>query len=393
MLSRTLRPMHRWQHAKPAPRHRVADRGAWLAIRRSNARRPSLLKTLGLEGSPLAAPIGSSSRFLLAAISLTGALLQHDGRPLHAQGMAPQLCLHQVSESSLPAFEPMGLSVFDDAVSGPSITMWSRTELLVMQLSSGAEAKHIARAPLPSRDPLAVAVVRLDVGGAIADIFDARSGTIWTMNLASGRVIDSHLSASASLASGAAYSTSGWVRAHRSLDPTTRTSSVILAIPPAKELPVRIPARVGEATPPSGLDRSLHVRPDNRGGFLVQDARFPFLTTRFTRDGIEAWRGVPQPQDLRDRLEEADLRYVIATPALALDGAILNTFVALRSGRRVSALRFSTDHDIRYRTLPSEMAFLGVLPKSRQLIATRSDRPYRMVVFDWRWVDQRQRCT
>ena len=126
---------------------------------------------------------------------------------------------------------------------------------------------------------------------------------------------------------------------------------------------------------------------------FVTEAQFPFATVRFSREGVETGRVLPKPSDLRELLDEPDLRYVIATPPIAVDGALLNTFVALRSAQRVSALRLPDAEETRLRRIPSDLALLGAVPGHRLLVAARTGRPYRLVLLRWHWAKPGQTCS
>ena len=323
----------------------------------------------------------------------------------HASGFGqsvdrfPELCLQQVQESTLRGFEPIGLSTFDGPDANPAITMWSRVSLRVLGLSPVEPAvASTFRAALPEAVPLAAAITDWNADTAVVELFDAAGESIWTIRLPSGATAKTPAPAAALRASGALRTREGWVRAHRATAARADTAAIVLAgsgrpDPSGEFALLRAAAPGTEETGRRRIDRVLHMRPDAGGGVLVTEAAFPFTTIAYTRRGIETWRASPAPDELRDLLGETDLRYVIATPAIAVDNATLNTFVALRSGRRISALRFPGDVSARYRDLPSGLAFLGALPAHRLLVATRSGEPYTLVLFRWRWTDQRHSCT
>ena len=316
-----------------------------------------------------------------------------------SEDRSPELCLQQVYESTLGDFEPIGLSTFDGPDANPAITMWSRVSLRVLGLSPvEPTVASTFRAVLPEAVPLAAALTDWNADTAVVELFDAVGESVWTMQLPSGVTAKSPAPADASRASGALRTKAGWIRSHRPTVARADTSVIVLAgsgrpVPLGEDAGLRAAAPKTGETSPRRIDRVLHMRPGTGGGVLVTEAAFPFTTLAYTRLGVETWRVSPEPDELRDLLEETDLRYVIATPAISVDDAALNTFVALRSGRRISALRFPGGASARYRDLPSGFAFLGALPAHRLLVATRRAAPYALVLFRWRWTDQRQSCT
>ena len=332
----------------------------------------------------------------------------------HAHGFAPhtpqtaqltQLCLQQVHESPLQDFEPVGLSVDEPRGSDPAITMWSRTSLLVIRLSAEEPVvESTFRAALSGVHPLAAALVGWHGGAPVVELLGATDETIQTMELSSGKIaetlalhIDGGPSAGGASALGVLRTETGWVRAQRVTDSTGDSAAIVLSASKPARLS-RDPAQLASALDAGKvssrrIDRILHLRPGRNNGALVTEAAFPFTTIEFTSDGTEAWRVAPAPDELRDQLGEADLRYVIATPAIGVGHAVVNTLVALRSGRRVSALWLPDATSPRYREIPGDFSFLGAFPTHRLLVATRSGRPYRLILFRWHWTDRSQSCT
>ena len=322
---------------------------------------------------------------LLVGITLPGVAL--------GQADSTLLCIQQVYESPLADFEPVGLSTSEDVGPDPAITMWSRTDLLVVRVSPREPAvKSTFRAPLPGVEPIAAALTDWSDGKPIVELLDAPGEGIWTMEFATGETTQVAVAAGAASASGATRTGKGWVRAHRVPIRRADTSSIVLVGPgrgdPTIEL--MLPKLVNVAQ--RRIDRILHVRPGYDGGVLLGEAAFPFTTIAFAPDGSETWRASPQPDEMRDLLGESDLRYVVASPAIALDDAVLNTFLAIRSGRRASALRLRNGASVRYRLIANNLAFLGTFPKHRLLVSTRSGQPYQLVIFRWRWIGQRESC-
>lgn len=283
--------------------------------------------------------------------------------------------------------------------------MWSRTALLVIRLSAAESiVESTFRAALSGVHPLAAALTGWHDDAPVVELFEALAGVVWTMELASGKVekaqtlvLKSEALAEGATGAGVMRNEMGWMYAQRVVDPFADTSAIVLvgsnSAGPVQDPGVSSPLPAALKMSPRRIDRILHVRQGSEDGALVTEAAFPFTTVEFTPDGIETSRAAPRPDELRDQLGEPDLRYVIATPSLMLDGAALNTFIALRSGRRVSALRLPDSRSVRYREIPGDLSFLGMLRSNRLLVATRSGRPYRLVLFRWRWTDQRQSCT
>lgn len=305
-----------------------------------------------------------------------------------------RLCLREVLNTTLPAnFEPVGLTVAENLDANPAVTMWSRSSLLVVSVSPTGLRIHSTLRALPSGvDPLAAALATRDGEASVVELFDAAGRTIWALNLSTNDVTRFEAPADASSASGATRRIGGWFRAHRILDGTDVPSRIVL-LRPDEVLP---PADLGNSAVAGheqrGIGRTLHLRSYSNGGFILKEAAFPFARVAFARDGTETSRSYPEPHELSRLLGESDLRYVIATPAVNLDGAVLSTYVALRSGRRVSALTLPDSKSTRYREIPGDHAFLGVLSKHRILIGVRSGEPYELLFFEWRWIDQRRSC-
>ena len=331
----------------------------------------------------------------------------------HAHGFAPhtpqtaqltQLCLQQVHESPLQDFEPVGLSVDEASGPYPTITMWSRTRLLVMRLSPAERAiESTFSVSLPGTAVFAAALTEWRDGKPVVEYIDSSTQEIREIVFPTGQAAGVRTTVAkgprwmeAGLSVGAMRMRNGWARARRIADPLADTSAIFLGAPnvpvPAEDLAV--PAASVEAIGMlhRRIDQLLHVRSKADEGALVTEAAFPFTTVGFTLQGVETWRASPQPDELRNQLGELDLRYVMATPAIAVGEAVLNTHVALRSGRRVSALWILGSKSARYRTIPGDLSFLGAFQKHRLLVATRSGRPYKLILFRWRWTDQRQSC-
>lgn len=305
-----------------------------------------------------------------------------------------RLCLSQLGESPLPAdFEFIGLAASEEVGTDPAITMWSRSDLLVEKLSSDVATETVARIPLTNVAPLSAALVAWDDGTPIVELFDPRSRTIWTVNGTDGELIRTvALPGSVAASGGALRNESGWVWAQKTLDPATDTSRILISAvgrPDASRQPIT-PLSLDE--PQRGIDRLLHLRSDGNGGYLVQQAGFPFETIRFTDAGDETWRIRPAPEELRAALGETDLLYVIATPALDLGDAVLTTFVAVRSGHRITSLALQNSGFIRHKPIPGDLTFLGVLHHRRLLVATRGAAALKLALFDWRWIDRHQNC-
>lgn len=303
-----------------------------------------------------------------------------------------RLCLEQVHEGALPNFEPVGLATTETVGLDPAITMWSRTEVLALRLSpSGETVKSFIRRAIPDTDPLSASLTRWDDEGVVIEALDAHRGHLRIINMATGDVGEgSGTLPGVASASAALRQVSGWVQAHK-LERADADTMAITVFGVQSDGP---PAVYDQVAPePSGrrIDRLLHMRPDNLGGVLVQEGGFPFATIAFDKSRAETWRALPDPADIRDLLRESDLRYVVATPAIALDDAVLNTFVAVRSGVRIATIR-RRDRTVRYREIPGSLAFLGSFPAHQLLVGTRSGQPYELVIFQWRWIDRREPC-
>lgn len=266
--------------------------------------------------------------------------------------------------------------------------------MLVVGLSSGEQTvRHIAQADLPTAEPVAVALTAWGDQGPVVELFDVQGGAVWTLDISTMTAARGAASSIATSASGAIRQRSGWVRAYRRRQPVDGPSHITIRLPDARPAFDNSHHRTTVARKPRSIDETLHVRPGPDSGFLVKEAAFPFATVAFTREGNLKSYSYPVPRELRELLDESDLRYVFATPAVDLDGAVLNTYVALRSGRRVSAVKLSDQAATRYRLIPSEHSFLAVLPEHRLLVGTRRSVPYILSLFEWRWISQRQRCT
>ena len=346
-------------------------------------------------------------RLVHVAVAAPGLALGHADGFGQWVDQSPELCLQQVYESTLGDFEPIGLSTFDDPDANPAITMWSRTSLLVISLSVAEPTiKSTFRAALSGVQPFGAALTRWNDATPVVELFDVSDGTIRTMELATDVVAETRTppvaggasagSAGAS-ALGVLRTETGWVRAQRVTDPISDTSAIVLLgssfARPSGYPALSSPPLGTEKVPTRRIDRILHMRRGIGNGALVTEAAFPFTVVEFTADGTEARRVAPAPDELRDQLGEADLRYVLATPAIKVGQALLNTLVALRSGRRVSALWLPDATSPRYRKIPGDLSFLGTVPSQRLLVATRSGQPYSLILFRWHWTDQGQSCT
>lgn len=321
---------------------------------------------------------------------------------------SPELCLQQVHESPLTDFEPVGLSIDEAFGSDPSVTMWSRTALLVIRLSAAEPTiKSTFRGALSGVQPLGAALTRWNGATPVVELLDAADGAVRTMELAASEVAETWAppitggastgSAGSASALGVLRTETGWVRAKRALDPVSDTSAIVLFgssfVRPSRYPVPSSPLPDTAKVPTRRIDRILHMRRGIGNGALVTEAAFPFTVVEFTSDGTAAWRVGPEPDELRDQLGEADLRYVIATPAVKVGNALLNTLMALRSGRRVSALWLPGATSPSYRKIPGDFSFLGSISSHRLLVATRSGHPYRLILFRWHWTDQGQSCT
>ena len=350
-------------------------------------------------------------RAICLGLALQGvAFCKAHGLGQHVRPTDPpmQLCMQEVHESSLTDFEPVGLSIDEASGSDPAVTMWSRTELLVIRLSADEPTiGSTFRAALSGTQPIGAALTRWNGGAPVVELFDASDETIWTVEFASSEAAETRVplidsgrslgSAGGASALGVLRTETGWVRAQRVTDPFADTSAIVLSgskpVRAGRDPALPAPASETAKVPSRRIDRILHVRPGSNNGALVTEAAFPFTVVEFTSDGSEVWRVSPAPDELRDQLGEADLRYVIATPAIKVGHAVLNTVVALRSGRRVSTLWLPNATAPRYREIPGDFSFLGAFPRHRLLVATRSGRPYRLILFSWHWTDQGQSCT
>ena len=308
-------------------------------------------------------------------------------------GISRHLCLERVHETPISDLDPIALSTSEGEGMPPTVTMWSRRTLLVIRLSPDASTvESTFRGSLPTGNPLAAAVVGWPGGAPAAEVLDGVNGTVWSVDLAAARAPEAEGSVAGPPPAGAMRTAVGWVRVVRTPDASGDSSAIVLL---GGGLANRA---VGPGTPATAgagqrnIDQVIHVRPGARSAILVTEAAFPFTTVAFTPEGLEIWRASPSPQELRGRLDEVDLRYVVATPGVDVNGAVLNTFVGLRSLRRLSALRLP-DGTVRYEEIPGGLAFLGSFPRHRLLVATRSGDPYRLLLFRWRWTDRRQSCT
>ena len=306
-----------------------------------------------------------------------------------------RLCLSQLGGSPLPAdFEFVGLTVSEGDGADPVITLWSRSDLLVQKLSAAnAVTEAVARIPLKDVTPLSAAVVAWEDGKPVMELLDPRNGTIWTVNGTDGEFTRTSAPPGSAIASGAIRDGSGWVWVRKTQDPEADTARILISAGGRAGTPDQPATLRAPDEPQRGIDRLLHLRPDGNGGYLVQQAGFPFATIRFAADGAETWRVYPEPDELRDALEEKDLQYVIATPALLLDDAVLTTFVALRTRLRSSALSLQGGRHVRYRLIPSDLALLATFPQRQLLIGTRGDSSRSLIVLGWRWTDQLHSCT
>jgi len=272
--------------------------------------------------------------------------------------------------------------------------MWSGSGFFVAQLSpTGETIESSLRSAVPQFNALSVVLTSWDREGPVVEALDADTGDIWTINIATGETATRRAIPGARAASAAVRGVSGWVQAHKVELAEADTSAIVIFGARGRGTERSVTGEVATEAIGRRIDRLLHLRLDGERRFLVQEAGFPFATIRFSGEGTEAWRGLPKPEEIRDLLGEDDLRYVIATPAVSLGNAVLSTFVALRSGRRIAAIRQTNEAPVRYREISGDLAFLGSFPKHRLLVGTRSGQPYELVVFSWRWIDQREPCT
>ncbi|WP_419856745.1 hypothetical protein [Candidatus Palauibacter irciniicola] len=306
----------------------------------------------------------------------------------------PWLCLSQVGEWALPdEFEFVGLSASDHVGPDPVITVWSRSDLIVLKLSSEAVTEAVAQVSLAGVSVLAAALVEWGDAGLVLELFDARDGTIWALDTITGEMVPEAAPIDPVAASGAIKHGPDWVWVEKILDPRSDTTQILISTRGQAGPANRLSNAETQEAPERGIDRLVHLRSDGNGGYLVQQAGFPFGTIRFTHDGTETWRTNPGPDDLREILGESDLRYVMSTPALAVDDATLSTFVALRSRRRASALTFRRGDTVRYGSIRSEVAFLAALPRLQLLVGTRTAASRNLIFLKWHWTDQRQDCS
>ena len=368
-----------------------------------NSRRPRLLsgasENAGFEFThPSARNVRGSVGALvlalfLAPVSAIGQSSGPDARADQTDG-GPRLCLSQLGELSLPDdFELIGLAASEEIGPDPAITMWSRSELLIATLSSDSVAGIVARMPLGDVAPLSAALVAWNADSPIVELFDPRGGVIRTIDAASSETTHAPAPTGSVSASGAIRDAPGWVWAQKLIESGTATSQVLISAGRQGGIRRKSNPPADRNEPLRGIDLLLHLRSDGNGGYLLQEAGFPFSTIGFTQDGGEAWRRYPAPDELRQLLAETDLRYVIATPAVAIDGAVLTTFAAVRSHHRVSSLTFWDAGAPRYRKIPHDLAFLAVLPRYELLVGTRPKTSQQLVFLGWRWTDQRQSCT
>ena len=308
-------------------------------------------------------------------------------------GETTRLCLQKLREIPLPNVEPVGLSTFGGP-RDPTITIWSRSALIVFRMWPGeARVRSVVQVALPDMDVLAAATTDWQQGGPFVELIDPQLEAVWSWDLATKQMTKSMALPSVGSAFGVLRGSSDWVLAHEIMLPLEDTSGIVIS-----RLGQHIPLDQStgpETTGDTGrrLDQILHMRPDNQQGYLITKAAFPFSVVRFTPAGDEVWRTAAHPDSLREVLQESDLRYVFATPAIAIDDATFNTFVALRSGRRVSALMLADRTSVRYHAIPNDVAFLGTMPGQRVLLATRRGQPNELVLFGWRWIGQRESCT
>lgn len=289
-------------------------------------------------------------------------------------GPLEQLCLHQVHESGLQGFEPIGLSVEEASGPYPTITMWSRTGLRVMRLSPTEPAvESTFSIAVPGITAFTAALTDWRDGKPVVEYIDLSTEAVREIVFAAGGaesagtpIVKGSKGIEVTLSGGAMRTRNGWALAQRIIDPLADTSAIFLSVPhvPTPAGNSAVPTALGAsadatATLHRRIDRILHVRSSADEGVLVTEAAFPFTTIGFTPQGTERWRVSPQPDELRNQLGEVDLRYVMATPAVAVGGAVLNTLVALRSGRRVSVLWTRGSTSARYREIPGDVSFLG----------------------------------
>ena len=308
------------------------------------------------------------------------------------QDHAGHLCLRPVLEIPIPSLQPIALSTSEARGMPPTVTVWSYTSLMVIRLSPDEPTiDSTYQASLPTPNPLAAAVVGWEDEGPIVEVLDATTGSVWTVEISGRNTTRAEESARGAPPSGATRMDEGWVRALRTESSVGDSLTIVMAGAGLARNGVAPSAQGNTTTHRRNINDVIHVRPGARSTVLVTEATFPFTLVRFALDGRQIRHASPVPRELRDRLNEGDLRYVIATPGVDVDGAVLNSFVGLRSLRRITALRFS-DGTVRYQEIPSDLAFLGSLRRHQLLVATRSGDPHRIALFRWRWTDQRQSC-
>ena len=337
-------------------------------------------------------PVGRWRSFFLAGAFVPLVLFFERPEPVGTENV--RLCLWQVHQMPLPNFEPVGLTTTEAIGSGVAVTMWSGSGFFVAQLSTTGETiESLLQSVVPPFNSLSAALTSWGREGPVVEALDADTGDIRIINMATGKTATRRAIPGATAASAALREVSGWVRAHKVELAEADTSAIVIFGARARGTEGSVTGEVVTEALGRRIDRLLHLRLDGERRFLVQEAGFPFATIRFSGEGAETWRGLPKPEEIRDLLGEDDLRYVIATPAMSLDNAVLSTFVALRSGRRIAAIRQPNEASVRYREIPADLAFLGSFPTHRLLVGTRSGQPYELVVFSWRWIDQREPCT
>jgi hypothetical protein len=110
----------------------------------------------------------------------------------------------------------------------------------------------------------------------------------------------------------------------------------------------------------------------------------PYETLVMDTKGEVQQRFMPSPEGLVPQ-GISDSSLFLALPALPLDRGFLQTYVDLRSDRRILVLFDSDGSERRRTTLTVPIGYVASLPASKQLLAIRRVVGTEVVVYEWQW--------
>ncbi len=322
----------------------------------------------------------------------------------HPIRVAERLCLTEFETVVLAeGFKPTGAAVSYVEDKRPALVLWSPEAVAILRTRSdwnrGLESAVMIPLP-PGLTPQSVGIAPppndLAHQGLALEVVDAGSSSIRRFAVADGV----ELAGSRAIAPGTDASLRGehgWIvgaRTFPSTDDEYAEAEIVLARPFLDGGDTSLPAWSGRdwsgayQDPARGL---LRMRRGYPSGVIATETTYPFVVALIGSDGHKIWSYAASHDSLRRLLSEPDLEYVIATPAISLDRGALQTFVALRSGRRIAAIHVASG-PTRFRYVPPSFSFLASLPNSSVLFGARALEPYEIVSYLWAWTPDWQAC-